>query len=239
MVVFRGLSWRSTTPVSRLERSDLSQTTPSSPAEVEVPSVQTLVDQLEAKEEQSRRRSSVGDRPSTPNFRANSFRPLIPYSHTPSPKFTVPKVTNISREVSVAPQEVCLGLKARTASFDLDCKTVPLIFTTTDGDSIYQSLSLPSTPVGINNTVPDSELQHPESPAIQAVAASAVDLEVSFCIFRLACCSCTDDTDLRIFLLFLILHILSVNRHGWLIKAHRTGPKTCPLLLLLLSLYDQ
>ena len=184
MVAFRGLSWRSTTPVSRLERSDLSQTTPSSPAEVEVPSVQDLVDQLEAKEEQSRRRSSVGDRPSTPNFRAHPFRPLISYSRTPSPSTTVPQVSNSSREAPVAPKEARPGHKARTASFELDCKTVPRVFTTADGDSISQSSSRLSTPpVGVNNTAPDSKLHHPELPASQAVAASAVDLEASFCIF--------------------------------------------------------
>lgn len=176
MVQFRGLAWRSTTPVNRLDRSDLSQTTPSSPAEVEVPSVQVLVDQLEAKEEQSRRRSSAGDRPSTPNFRAHPFRPLIAYSRTPSPS-TVPKITNIPKEVSIVPDEVRRGLKARPASVDLECKAVPLVFTTADGDSIHQPLSRLRTPPLVDNKVPNLRPHLSPSPPSQAVEAPVVDLE--------------------------------------------------------------
>ncbi|KAK0100299.1 hypothetical protein ONS96_007580 [Cadophora gregata f. sp. sojae] len=177
MVALRGPAWRSTTPVSRLERSDLSQTTPSSPAEVEVPSVQDLVGQLEAKEEQSRRRSSVGDRPSTPNFRAHPFRPLIPYSRTPSPS-TVSKVTPLPKEGSVVHEEVCRGLKGRRTSLDLDRKAIPLVFTTAEGDLICQPDSRLSTPpVRRDDLGPDSKPRLPPSSTSQAVDSVVVDFE--------------------------------------------------------------
>ncbi|CZS94353.1 uncharacterized protein RAG0_04378 [Rhynchosporium agropyri] len=147
MVAFRGLSWANKTPSNRLGRSDLSVTTPSSPAEIEVPSVQDLVGQLETQEDEYRRRSSVGDKPTTTTFHAQPFRPLIPYSRTPSPR-TLRKVETLSKGLSAVPEEADRGLKARSTSSDLEFKVVPLVFTTVEGEVVQHPYFLLATPSG-------------------------------------------------------------------------------------------
>ncbi|KAG4441325.1 hypothetical protein IFR05_003188 [Cadophora sp. M221] len=177
MVTFRGLAWPNKTSVNRLDRSDLSQTTPSSPAEIETPSVQDLVVQLEAKQEQARRRSSVGDRPSTPNFRVHPFRPVIPYSRTPSPN-PASKLAPVPKELVEVQEKVDRGLKARPATPDLDRKVVPLVFTTAEGETIYQPYSLPPTPpVGGEDTGLDFNPHVPSPTVSKAIDSSAVDFE--------------------------------------------------------------
>ncbi|KAH7363835.1 hypothetical protein BKA65DRAFT_123327 [Rhexocercosporidium sp. MPI-PUGE-AT-0058] len=147
MVTFRGLAWPNRIAVNRLERSDLSQTTPSPPAEIETPSVQDLVVQLEAKQEESRRRSSVGDRPSTPNFRIQPSRPVIPYSPILSPN-PASWLSPVPKELVTVQEEASRGVRARSTSPDLEHKEVPLVFTTAEGETIYHPHSLiPTLPV--------------------------------------------------------------------------------------------
>lgn len=178
MVSLRGLGWPQKNPDTRLERSDLSQTTPSSPAEIEVPSVQDLVGQLEAKEEQARRRSSVGDRPTTPNFRVSPYRPVILLSRTPSPS-TVYRATPIPKELVTVQEEVDRGLKARPASPDLKSKASPLVFTTAEGETIYHPYALLPTPPAEGDDIGlDFNPHLPPSPLAQVVTSSVAEFEV-------------------------------------------------------------
>ncbi|KAL2072816.1 hypothetical protein VTL71DRAFT_12159 [Oculimacula yallundae] len=176
MVAFRGLAWPYKTESTRIDRSDLSVTKPSSPAEIDIPSVQDLVVQLETKEEEAHRRSSVGDRPSTPNFRAHPHRPVILHSRTPSPH-TVSKIGTLPKDLLAVREEAGRGLKARSISPELDFKAVPLVFITADGEIVQHPYFLLATPGGSEDIGSETNSSHISQPSGEEEKQPTVDLE--------------------------------------------------------------